>query len=105
MRFGFADRLIANPASRFFDRTTIQGDNAEIGLIERQTSNATSEKIEKEILAEDRQEVSKKLKALGIKYVVLAKEADYKDYGWLDSQPGLGLVSDTATLKVYEVKP
>jgi hypothetical protein len=104
MYFDFAGRLIANPASRFFDRPVIQGDNAEIGLIERQTANPTSTYIEQEILA-DPTGAAAKLRHLGIKYVVLAKTADYKEYGWLDSQPNLRLTSDTATLKVYEVTP
>jgi hypothetical protein len=103
MYFDFAGRLIANPASRFFDRPTIQGDNAEIGLIERQSSNPTSEFIESQILAPGRQDMAAKLRSLGIKHVVLAKAADYTDYGWLESQPGIKLDSDSATLRVFEV--
>jgi hypothetical protein len=104
MYFQFAGRLIANPASRFFDRPVIQGDNAEIGLIERQSSNPTSSFIEDDILAPDRTDVAARLRSRGIKYVVLAKEADYKKYAWLDSQPGIRLVSDSATLRVYALK-
>jgi hypothetical protein len=105
MSFNFAGRLIANPASRFFDRHIIQGDNAQIGLIEHQTSSPLSQKIEKDVLADDRQDVARRLKALGITHVVLAKEADYNQYAWLDDQPGLSLTAEGPTLKLYEVTP
>jgi hypothetical protein len=55
-------------------------------------------------LASGRQDVATKLRRLGITHVVLAKEADYEDYSWLDHTPGLQLISDTATLKVYILK-
>jgi hypothetical protein len=106
MYFGFAGRLIANPAPRFFDRPTVAGDNAQIGLIERQSSNPLSERIERDILSADtgRRDLGPRLRQLGFEYVVLAKEVDYRDYAWLDRSPDLHRVSDKGTLRVYRVE-
>lgn len=103
MYFDFADRVIANPAPRFFDRRTIAGDNPEIGLIERQTSSAQSEAIERSVViaGADHTQAAERLARLDIEYVILSKTADYDRYAWLDKQPELQLVSDTATLKVF----
>ncbi len=107
MYFRFAGRIIANPASRFFDRTVIQGDNAEIGLIEYQSESPISRTIQTQILSPDtgQRDLGPRLHTLGIEYVVLAKEADYQNYQWLDHSSGLTLTSDTATLQVYKVEP
>jgi len=32
---------------------------------------------------------------------VLAKTAEYSNYDWLDTTPGLTLVRDSATLRIY----
>ena len=103
IRFGFAGRVIANPAPRFFDRPTVAGDNPQIGLIERQSTNPQSSFIEQQILPPSRINIASKLKSHGFEYVVLAKEADFQNYAWLNSQPGLSLVSDTPTLRVYKI--
>ena len=101
--FDFSGRLIANPAPHFFDRPTIAGDNPEIGLIKRQSPNPVSELIEAQILgaSSDRTKVGERLAGLGVEYIVLAKTADYSNYDWLDTTPGLTLVRDSATLRIY----
>ncbi|HEX3082589.1 MAG TPA: hypothetical protein VHQ86_05030 [Candidatus Saccharimonadia bacterium] len=103
MTFQFSGRLMANPASRFFSRSVIQGDNAEIGLIERQDYNAQSAEVEDQILTPGAAgyDIGPALAKLGVEYVVLAKAADYADYSWISRQPGLTLESDTQTLEVY----
>lgn len=103
MSYGFAGRIIANPAPRFFDKPVIAGDNAEIGLIERQATSLATEYIERAVLgpAPTITAAGSKLAALNIKYVVLAKEYDWREYGWLDSQTDLKLEAETANLKLY----
>ncbi len=103
MRFGFADRVIVNPAKPYFDRPVIQGDNAELGLIKSSPTNQTSQFIEREILPASCgcADVGQRLATVGVKYVVLAKEADWQNYGYLDQQADLTVVSDSRTLKVY----
>lgn len=109
MGFSFAGRVIANPAHDFFDRPVIQGDNIEFGKIYRQTSNPTSDYIEKNVIQPILQpkegttvsDIGKRLKPLRIKYVILAKDADYGKYLFLDTQKDLRLVRDSANLTVY----
>ena len=103
LKFPFTGRIIANPAPAFFDRPTVAGDNAEIGLIERQSTNPQSAFIEQQILAAGRTDVAAKLRSRGFEYVVLAQTAFDRDYIWLNSVPGLKLVSRTQSLRVYKV--
>lgn len=103
MKFNFAGRIIANPAPHFFSRATLAGDNAEIGLVEDRSTNPKTSWVQSDILAPARTNVAANLRARGFEYVVLAKEVDYKDYSWLDSTPGLKLVSNTQTLRVYKL--
>jgi hypothetical protein len=104
MKFNFAGRIIANPASHFFTRPTLAGDNAEIGLVEDRSTNPKTSWVQSEILAPSRAGVAAKLRDRGFEYVVLAKAADYKDYSWLDSTPGLKLVSNSQSLRVYKLE-
>jgi hypothetical protein len=103
MNFPFAGRDIANPAPLFFGPRMVAGDNAEIGLIQSQSTNPQSKFIEQQILDPSRTDVASKLKSHGFEYIVLSKTADYKDYGWINSQIGLRLVSNTPTLRVYKI--
>jgi hypothetical protein len=36
-----------------------------------------------------------------VKYVLLAREVGWTDYGYLDSQPGLQLVGDYGSILLY----
>jgi hypothetical protein len=103
MSFEFAGRVIANPAPRFFDKPIIAGDNAEIGLIERQVSNLASEYVEAEVLdrSANMKHAGERLAKLNIKYVLLAKEYDWQEYDWLNSQADLRLEAQTANLRLY----
>lgn len=102
MRLEFAERVVANPASRFFSTPMVAGDNID-RLGER--FSPASQLVLGEIIPSGQQgkDVSERLRDAGFKYVVLAKTADYEEYSWVDRQPGLKLVSDTQSLKVYEV--
>jgi hypothetical protein len=100
----FAGRLIANPAAPYFGPRVIQGDNAEIGLITRQTTDPTSTAIEDHVLA-GRTTALATLRDLHIHDVILLKGApDATGYTWLDHQPGLTLVQDSRTYKLYQLQ-
>ena len=104
MGFLFAGRVIANPAQNFFAKPTIQGDNMEFGRIYSQSNNPDSKYIEDNILKNksELKNMGEMLLPLNIKYIILAKEADWKDYDFLDKQTDLKLLSDTESLKVYQ---
>jgi hypothetical protein len=104
MHFGFAGRTIANPAPRFFDGKLIAGDNAEIGLIERQVFSPQSAQVERMLAdAQSGKDISAQLYELQIEYVLLSKNADWQDYDYLNKQPGLQLISETDTLQLYRI--
>lgn len=104
MGFLFAGRVIANPAQRFFDKPIIQGDNAEFGTIYTQNDNPTSDFIEKNILKNksENNAIGQNLNAINVKYIILAKEVDWKNYAFLDNQEDLRLIKDTGSLKIYK---
>jgi hypothetical protein len=102
MRLEFAGRVVANPANRFFSTTVVSGDN--IDRSGERLSLASQLVLGKLIPAgQQGSDVSRMLRAAGFSDVILAKTADYTSYAWLDHQPGLKLVSDTESLRVYEV--
>ena len=76
----------------------------EFGPIYSQSNNPDSKYIEDEIVKRktDLENIGELLLPLNIKYIILAKEFDWKSYDFLDKQKDLKLLSDTETLKVYQ---
>ncbi|HSE61706.1 MAG TPA: hypothetical protein VLA88_05425 [Candidatus Saccharimonadales bacterium] len=106
MRFDFAGRVIANPADRFFANPIIISSDPEMAGAKSYTSNSDQQALQSSILpaalAGDKN-VAKNLRMLNIRYVIVAKELDYKRYGFLGTQPGFSLVQETASVTVYKV--
>lgn len=103
MTFSWSDDRIMNPAESFFDRKIIQGKNIEIGTIETQSPRPEQRYIG--FLMEHRNQIENLgmfIAPLNIKYVLLAKEADFKEYGFVDKQKDLKLVFENSRLSVYE---
>lgn len=100
----FAGRVIANPAQNFFEKPIIQGDNMEFGQIYSQSNNPDSKYIEDNIIKKGAsiENAGEILLPLNIKYIILAKEADWKSYEYLDKQKDLKIFSETDNLKVYQ---
>lgn len=105
INFAFADRIIANPAPKFFAKPTVAGDNPEYMNIQPTVPNAFNRRVEQEILmsADHTTTLGERLSELGFSHVILAKDYDYQNYGYLDNQTDLRLISDTASLKLYAV--
>jgi hypothetical protein len=100
------DRTIANPAPTFFDRKTIAGDNIEIANIATQSTRPISRFIEQQILAkrEALTNAGEILATERIKYVILAKEVDWRQYSFLDRQEDLKTIYDSSDVRVYALK-
>ncbi|MFH1399119.1 MAG: hypothetical protein ABIG95_03330 [Candidatus Woesearchaeota archaeon] len=94
------DKRMANPAKNFFDRPIIQGDNVELGNIYSQSANPLSKSIE-EAIRSNATTLGKSLKLFNIKYVILAKEVDYKQYALLFNQSDLILINETQNLYLF----
>ncbi len=102
MYFGFAGRIIANPAPLFFDKPVIASDNPELGNAQPSTTGSIQQSVTRLLQppAPDRS-FAGRLAALHIKYILLAKEDDYHRYLYLNHQPGFRLISSSATLALY----
>lgn len=98
------NRVIANPAPRFFDKEVIAGDNMEIGKIYTHSQRPVSRLVEQDILAKKDQleNAGELLAPYGIKYVILAKEADWQEYNFLNRQKDLEFVKDSGGLIIYK---
>lgn len=105
MHFGFAGRIVANPAQYFFDKPVIVSDDPEFAGAKPEVPNPLKDTIGQQLLvrAASRQPVAAELEHLGIHYIVLAKELDWEQYDYLNSQPGIQVQAEYDTLKVYKV--
>jgi hypothetical protein len=109
------DKRIANPARNFFDKEVISGTTVEIGGIYRQDN--APEQLYIDNLLEKMKSMNRKttnakkitnfgelVSILNIKYVILAKETDYRQYLFLLKQKDLELIKETKTLYVFKNK-
>lgn len=107
MRFSFAHRIIANPADRFFATDVVVSNNPELKGLNHWTNDRKQAFVEQTILPDGfagKQSMAHQLRTIGIDYVMLAKEYDYQKYDFVRTQPGLKLVTDTATMQLYKVE-
>lgn len=101
MSFGFSGRIIANPAEHFFDVRVLASNDPELGVIRPEAGEERT--VIGALLRPGHQpaDLAKQLAAHNIRYVLLAKELDYKKYGYLDTARDLTVVADTPTLRLY----
>ena len=99
LRFPFAGRVFANPAQSFFDVPIIQGDNMEMRLIRSDSRNPVSALITR-TLSRDRSRLAHVLATMHVKYILLAKAADWQAYR-LGAIPHLAPVQQWPDLILY----
>ena len=95
-------RITANPAPSFFDKPSISGENMEWAGIETQSQKPIQHYIHH--ILNHKSEVRSLgalLKPLNVKYIILLKEVDYKEYSFLDNQIDLKPILDNTKLKLY----
>ena len=99
------NRTIATPSNAFFGRSVLTSDAVELpGL--RTDSTALRTAYVSRLVADGGGGAFGRLVApLGVEYIVLAKTVAYGDYAWVDEQPDLLQVLDTAAMTVYRVLP
>lgn len=94
---------VANPARAFFGDSVIQGDNMETSTAFTQSNRPESKVIEKHLFGEE--EINSDflidLEKIGIGSILLLKNEDLDDYGWLDKLESLELIQDSENLKLY----
>ena len=99
------DKRLGNPAPSFFDKPVIGGDNMEVGGIYSQSTDPTSRYIEFLLQnSEDITNLGELVAPINVRYVILAKEVDYKKYDFLYSQEDLELIIENENLIVFKNK-
>jgi hypothetical protein len=100
MSFRFTNRIIGSPATRFFDKSVVVSNDPELGQL-GQPRNDQRKLTLANIISKPDETISKQLAAQHIKYVLLAKDDDYKKYRYLNNRPGLTMVWDSPTISIY----
>lgn len=101
MDFSWTDRTVANPSDLYFERPVVRGRNVEVGGIESQATDPTHVAVADLLREDEPTDVGGRLSALGIKYVVLTKEVDYRRYEFLHEQSDLRVVVENDGLVVF----
>ncbi|VVB86700.1 Uncharacterised protein [uncultured archaeon] len=99
------DQRISNPASTFFDKPMIQGENQEVGGVYSQSTNPAQPYVES--LLRNRNNITnlgELIIPLNVKYVLLTKEVDYKEYFFLFNQTDLEMIKETKNFYIFENK-
>ncbi|MCE8424857.1 MAG: DUF3367 domain-containing protein [Candidatus Methanoperedens sp.] len=98
-------KRIANPASNFFDKPVIQGENIEIGPIYSQSTNPAQHYVESLLVKRNNlTNFGELMIPLNVKYVLLTKEADFKQYLFLFNQTDIVLKKETKNFYIFENK-
>jgi hypothetical protein len=103
MSFSWLGRIVANPAPSFFECPVVSGSDMEWGDIYDNSQSPEGQAVEQWLSAGGRTDLLQN-SAWNIRYVILAKELDWKSYAGMDSNPELQLATETPDLIVYKVK-
>jgi hypothetical protein len=102
MNFKWIGNIVVNPAPSFFQCPVISGENMEFWEIYSQTLKDEQKKVQDWLSSFGQTDLLSK-NELNIGYLVLAKEADWQNYLWIENHPELKLEKETENLKVYRV--
>jgi len=102
MSFQFAGRIIASPAPAFFSKPVVISANPELSGATSGHATAQQLALDRIITTPNRQDIAKQLAAQHIKYIVLAKELDYRQYNYLNHQTDVALIADYGTAALYK---
>lgn len=100
MSFGFTERIIANPAEKFFGPPLVISDNPEFEGIGPAYPDEEKRRIEQAL--NDPEMLAQTLNELNVQFILLAKESDYQDYDHLNTIPSLKLITETDSLIYYQ---
>jgi hypothetical protein len=103
MKFSWVGRVIADPAPSFFQCPVVGGTDVEWGGIYDNSKDSEGAAVEQWLETREGTDLLQN-NTFNIRYIILAKEVDWKNYAELDNNPALQLVMETPTLRVYKVK-
>ena len=96
------DKRIANPAKSFFNKNIIQAENIETYSLYTHSVNPIQPYIEAWLKGKNQTGLI--LARINVKYIILAKEADYIRHEWLLNDTDLELANETDTLILLKNK-
>lgn len=100
IKFNWIGRVVMNPANMFFACPTISGTNMEGGGIYDNSMSKEGKLVAEWLKAKGNTSLFEELK---IRHLILAKEADWRDYSWIENLPNVKLIKETSSLKLYQV--
>jgi hypothetical protein len=103
MYFKWIGNIVVNPAPRFFTCSVIYGENMEFGGIYTQSLKPEQKKVENWLISFGNTDLLSR-NDLNIGYIILAKEADWQKYLWIEKIINLKILKETENLKVYKVE-
>ena len=95
-----ANRIVASPAPLFFSVPVLASQDLEIPGVSP-PDDADQITVSNLVAAGATGNWAAELATSDVKYVLLAREVGWTDYGYLDSQPGLQLVGDYGSILLY----
>ncbi len=102
MHFNFAGRIIASPATAYFDKPVITSNNLEYNSAAPTFPDPEKTRLSKMLGSISfNSKLGAKLAPYRIKYVLLDKDDDYQAYRYLDHQADLRLISDDGSFRLY----
>jgi hypothetical protein len=96
------NRVVAPPAPFFFSVPVVTSTDPEVpGIVPPDSPDQTA--VSALVSAGSRGQWAKVLSALGVKYILLARELDWRSFAYLDGQPGLVKIADFDSIVLYRV--
>jgi hypothetical protein len=98
-------RVIANPAALYFAGTVLTSQNPGPGyaFAAEDPEHIFLDKVLGPPIGAQRTRVA--LADLGVRFVALAKVADWRDFAWVGDAPGIRLVYSSPSLDLFSVRP
>jgi hypothetical protein len=104
MAFSFirnANPVVASPAPFFFSMPIVASRDLEIPGVAPPAGDPDQTMVSKLVAAGDRGEWAAMLASRNFKYILLARDVDWRSYGYIDAQAGLTLVEDYGSIALY----
>ena len=98
----WTDRRIATPAPLFFDGPVVASQRLEVGGIETRATDPTHCRVGAALADPTDSTLGDELAAVGVEYVVLAHEADYRRYESLADHAAFSVAFAGDAITVYE---
>jgi hypothetical protein len=99
---GNQNKVVVSPAPRFFSVPIVASADPEVaGIAPPKTAEQVA--ITQLIESGSGGAWTQKLSSLDIRYVLVARELDWKSYSFLDSQPGLVKIADYGSIVIYRI--